>query len=214
MKNQKEIRSTKGTVRMQGEGEAPKKIRGYAAVFGEITHLFGDVYEVIDKGFFDDVLEQDVRILYNHDADNLLARTSSRTATIGVDDKGLWYELDPVDNHMGRGVVESISRGDLSQSSFGFIWKDFPEGYDYEYLDDGRVLRRLKKCETLFDVGPVTFPAYQGTEAGTRSLQTFRSVDKNKQTDEPPKTDKKEETPTPTETLKRHEKVLALLKES
>lgn len=141
------------------------KIGGYAAIFGKPSEDLGGFIEVIEPGFFDPVLDDDVRALWNHDPNHVLGRTASGTLQIGVDETGLRYEVAPPDAQWARDAVESVRRGDVSQSSFGFL----VDVDAWEYNTSGLVLRRLIKCKRLLDVSPVTFPAYAQTTAAVRS---------------------------------------------
>jgi len=145
-------------------------IRGYAAVFFEEGNpgteymLWENYKERIAAGAFADVLKEDVRGLFNHDTDHILGRTKSKTLSIGEDEKGLWYDILAPGTQTAKDLVISIERGDVTGSSFSFL----PEVT--EILDtENQYIRTVKKVSALFDVGPVTFPAYEGTEAAIRS---------------------------------------------
>ena len=141
--------------------DAPRVVRGYAAMFNERTMLWPGVYEEIAPEFFVDVMEDDVRALKNHDSNYLLGRTKSGTLRIAYDEKGLMYDYDSPDSSYARDLLVSIDRGDLDQSSFGF-WPDY-EHMEVSTLPDGSTLIRQKRAVKLYDVSPVTFPAYEGT---------------------------------------------------
>ena len=64
-------------------------IEGYAAVFDTFSRDLGGFKEIIRRGAFDNVLNDDVRALFNHDANFVLGRTTSGTLTLKVDDTGL-----------------------------------------------------------------------------------------------------------------------------
>jgi phage head maturation protease len=61
--------------------------------------------------------------------------------------------------------MSPISRGDVNQCSFGFLTI-----YDKWVKVDGEWLRTLLEVE-LFDVSPVTYPAYASTDVAVRSLR-------------------------------------------
>jgi len=162
------------------EGDTPK-ITGYAAKFGKWSQDLGGFREKIKKGFFDDVLEDDVRGLKNHDANLLLGR-SPKTMRLSVNSVGLRFEIDPPDTSVGRDTVEEIRRGDISGCSFAFgVAEDV-----WEYLEDGTVERILVKASRLFDVGPVTYPAYPDTTVAARSLDAFKDEQRTQEPEPEP----------------------------
>lgn len=141
--------------------ETGQRISGYAAVYNEPAEI-GDFTEVIKPGAFSKPLreKQDVRLLLNHDCNNILARTSSGTLALTADDRGLAFIADLPDTQLGRDVYTLIKRGDLSGCSFAFtVAKDaWPTQERREILEIAR----------LFDVGPVAYPAYEGTSVKAR----------------------------------------------
>ena len=141
------------------------KVEGYAAVFNSETELYG-LRESIDPGAFAEALESsDVRALFNHDANMLLARTGSGTLKLSVDQQGLKYEFDLPDTQLGRDLGVLMERGDLAESSFAFTVSD----EEWRDLDKDIPLRVIKKIDKLFDVAPVTYPAYADTTVALRS---------------------------------------------
>ncbi len=151
-------------------GTAPV-ITGYAAKFGKWSEDLGGFREKIRVGAFDAVLEDDVRALKNHDANLLLGRTMSGTLRLTANTVGLRFEVDPPDTNVGRDTVEEIRRKDITGCSFGFI----VETDKWAYLEDDTVERTIIKFKRLFDVGPVTYPAYPDTSVAARSLATFKA---------------------------------------
>jgi hypothetical protein len=150
---------------------------GYAAVFNSDSQPLragarGQFVERIAPGAFARSLAAlDVRGLYNHRDDYVLGRKSAGTLRLAEDDKGLRYEIDAPDTSYARDLMESIRRGDVTGSSFSFAtvaddWSDGP---------DGMPIRTLKDVH-VFDVGPVTFPAYADTSAACRSLDRHREA--------------------------------------
>jgi uncharacterized protein len=111
--------------------------------------------------------EDDVRALFNHDPNFILGRLSAGTLKLSVDPVGLRYQIQAPDTQAARNVLTSIKRGDVTGSSFSFI--PHPDGGQRTYKDGNRYIRELHSVQ-LFDVGPVTFPAYQGSTTGVRAL--------------------------------------------
>lgn len=152
-------------VEVRKEGDEPRKIVGYAAKFDTESQLLGWFREVIRPGAFEKALESsDVRALWNHNDDYVLGRTKSGTLSLRQDDVGLWIEIEPPDTQWARDLMLSIERGDVDQMSFAF--SDVTD----RTTDDGDVvLRELLEIRALYDVSPVTYPAYEDTEVFLRS---------------------------------------------
>ncbi len=165
----REVRCIEARFQFRAEAEADsRRVRGYAALFNSRTVLWDGYEEVIAKGAFDNVLKDDVRALFNHDPNLVLARTAANTLTIGVDDEGLWYEFELPNTTAGNDLLESMKRGDVTQSSFGFSISDSTW---IEETKDGKTvwLRTIKSLKRLYDVSPVTYPAYTDTSVALRS---------------------------------------------
>lgn len=195
----RETRVFSGRVEIRtGEGDAAiPKVRGYAAVFGKDSENLGSenyqFREVIEPGAFDDVLLDDVRALLNHDPNFILARSKNGegTLTIGTDSIGLWYEFEAPDTTAGRDLTVSIKRGDIDQSSFSFTVSKDGQTWEEKQEGDGPVImkRTIKKVSRLYDVSPVTYPAYPDATVALRSLQEFRGTEPDPQGEEPPTTE-------------------------
>lgn len=169
----------KVSIETRAEGEAPIII-GYAATFNQRSKNLGGFVEVIAPGAFDDVLEDDVRGLFNHDSNIVLGRTLSGTCKITVDNIGLRYEITPPETQTVRDLVLApIQRGDINGSSFAFQIKSDGESWDED--DDGVYVRTITKIARLKDVSPVTYPAYNDTDSAVRSLETFKRSQNEKQ---------------------------------
>lgn len=149
----------------------PTVVHGYGAVFhradnpGTEYWLYRDLVERIGRGAFDRAISEkdDVRALFNHDVNQILGRSSAGTLRLSVDEVGLRYEFDVPDSPNGQNLVAALERKDVTGSSFSFdiLKVQYSEEKDYfvrEMLD-----------VRLYDVGPVTFPAYTAATAGVRS---------------------------------------------
>jgi hypothetical protein len=175
-----ERRTFTGTVIARSEGEnMPKEIGGIAAVINSVTDL-GYFEEVIERGAFDYALskEYDIRCLYNHEAELILGRTLSGTCNVFVNGDGnLEYTWVPdYENPTHMSVVRSIMRGDITQSSFAFTIKEQKWSDSTKYGTMGK--RTITVIEDLYDVSPVTYPAYADTEADARSIVAMRDEER------------------------------------
>jgi len=155
----------------RAEDGTPTGLTGLAAVFNSETELFPGLCERIAPGAFSSSLKRpdDVRVLFNHDRNMVLGRTKAGTAELAQDDDGLQFSVDLPNTQTGRDVAESIERGDVDGCSFAFTVK----ADSWEQRDDGTELRTIEDV-VLFDVGPVTFPAYADTTVAVRSRDQWR----------------------------------------
>jgi HK97 family phage prohead protease len=149
-------------------------IEGYASVFDSWSEELGglDTFkEKVVKGAFSQTIkEDDIRALFNHDPNYVLGRNKADTLQLKEDEKGLHVRIIPPTTQWAKDLMISISRGDITQMSFGFTveldkWK-FENGID---------VRELLKVK-LFDVSPVTFPAYSETECAIRSQKEVYKI--------------------------------------
>lgn len=153
------------------EADGGASIEGYAAVFNKET-VIGGVFgfrEQIAPGAFDEaIVEDDVRALFNHDPNYVLGRTTNDTLKLTVDKRGLRYhvDLDPEDPDSQK-VRAKVKRGTVTGSSFGFTVE--ADHWDERDVKAGKLpLRTIQKAR-LFDVSPVTYPAYTQTSVSARS---------------------------------------------
>lgn len=148
-------------------GDSPVVV-GYAAVFDVLSVELWGFFEKVKPGAFSKTIgESDVRALWNHNSDMVLGRTKSGTLRLKEDEIGLRIEVEPPEAQWARDAVVTIERGDVDQMSFGFNTMR-----DYWYQEDGgggRLIRELLEVR-LFDVSPVTFPAYPDTTVQVREL--------------------------------------------
>lgn len=167
--NEKEIRVmafTPGVVEIRQGEDGRKKIVGYAVRWGLLSEPIWGVYrEKFERGAFAQSLisrQNDIYATWQHDLRETLGR-SPDTLSLREDDNGLLYEIDPpswADRH-----IESIERKDVRGSSFTFVAR--VAEYDWE-SDPDYVIRTVKRAE-LYEVAPVTNPAYPQSTANVRS---------------------------------------------
>jgi hypothetical protein len=158
-----EQRAYDGELKAALEG---RTVEGYASVFNSMSEDLGGFREIILPGAFSEVLDNDVRALYNHDSNYLLARTTSGTLELKEDDKGLYYRFEMPNTSYGNDMLELFRRGDLSQSSFGFTVEK-----DSWRMEEGQHVRYIERVGSLFDVSPVVYPAYTAASSGLRSAE-------------------------------------------
>lgn len=176
-----ELRGARVELRGADDPATGLRLEGYAALFDVPSQplqaeeddsrdgTYGMQFtEIIRRGAFTRALaaSQDVRCLWNHEAEYPLGRTASGTLTLREDDMGLFFSCALPDTSLGRDVVELVRRGDVNQASFAFRavadrWSGTAAtGYVRELLD----------CD-LYDVSAVTYPAYAQTSVAIRSVR-------------------------------------------
>jgi HK97 family phage prohead protease len=126
--------------------------------------------ERIMPGAFDQAISRpdDVRGLFNHDANQVLGRTAAGTMKLTADAGGLSYEITPGNTTVSRDVQEHLTRKDVTGSSIAFTVDEERWTETKDASGKWNVLREILSV-TLYDVGPVTFPAYESTSAGMRA---------------------------------------------
>lgn len=169
-----ECRNYPSKVELRQADDGSATLVGLAAVFDTLSENLGGFREQIKPGAFDDADMSDVRGLFNHDPNFVLGRTVSDTLELEVTKKGLRFEITLPDTQTIRDLVlEPIKRGDVDQSSFGFIVA--PGGSSFDEDEEGRLIRTITEFQRIFDVSPVTFPAFEDTTVGEASLRSFQA---------------------------------------
>lgn len=164
------------TVEMRAEGSDGKLLfAGHAAVFGVRTWIgpkrWGFWEEIRAGAFTKTIGEADVRMLKNHDPNFELARSTIASGPgslrLAEDSTGLVDDAEWIPTTYAQDLAISVRAGVLNQQSFGFL----PVKEEWSVINDGAEdLRTLVEVQ-LFDVSPVTFPAYTETDASIRAAQ-------------------------------------------
>ncbi len=145
-------------------------ITGYAAVFGKFSEDLGFFKEKIDEGAFTKTIEEnDIRALINHDPNLIIGRTKNKTLKLWEDERGLGFDVKLPDTTYANDLKESIRRKDITQNSFGF------QTVRDNWSQDGK--RRTLIEVKLFDISPVTFPAYKQTSVKLRDQLSQFGID-------------------------------------
>ncbi len=162
-------------LRVDGGAEADPVIVGRTAVYNAPSEDLGFI-EDIEPGFFEDVLEDDTRALFNHDPNFVLGRRPAGTLQLRDSPEALEITIRPPKTDLINDLVlEPMRRGDIDQMSFQFSVK--ADG-DVWRIENNKMYRTLKRggCARLWDTSVVTFPAYAQTSAQVRSkLSELRS---------------------------------------
>lgn len=175
-------------VQAMGEGES-RNIGGYGAVFNVFTDMWWYL-EVVDPGAFANADTEATACLHNHLDHLVVGRTKNGTLQLSTDTTGLLYDCDVAKTNVGNDLLELVRRQDVYQSSFGFtikkqVWEEVDRATLVGSVSDavldkvsygGRVeIRRIMEVGILYDVSPVTFPAYNDTTVAKKSRDAWRA---------------------------------------
>ena len=157
--------------------ENSRVVEGYSIVFNQASRMLQDktskkvFTEIIDpravtKLFLD---EQDIKMLFNHDGNALLARSTWGAGTLSyeIDDYGVKYRFEMPNTSVGNDVLELIKRGDVWGCSFAFTYSK--DGVRDEKRN-GENIRTVISMASIDDFSIVVNPAYWGTYVTTREF--------------------------------------------
>lgn len=164
----------------EGESSAVGTLTGYFAVFNQQTLIDnpfeGRFYESIAPGAFTKTLAErgrDVQVLFNHGLDPSVGmRPLGVPSSIRQDDHGVYAEVPLDDTSYNRDIAASLRSGALRGQLFRFGPIRSTDGAAVG--SDKHVIRTEV---SLTEFGPVTFPAYGGSDASLRSLLDVMPVE-------------------------------------
>lgn len=179
----------KQTVEYRGQqfelSEENRSFSGYGIVFNSDSvpmtiydrdEGFVKVYEQITRDSIEAADRSDVIAAINHNFDKILGRTTAGTLELSIDEFGVRYSVPELpDVSYANDLRVSAARGDFQGSSFTFSI-DMSEGYEFEERSNGELVARPKKITRIYEMGPVTNPAYPATTAENRSAALFESA--------------------------------------
>lgn len=184
--------------------EETRTIKGYGIVFNKESvdlRAGGRTFrEVIRPEAVKGVQLDNILSMHNHRSERLLGNTRSGTMRVGVDKIGVWYEVDLPNSPTGQDVYESVKRGDTQGSSFQF---DIKSDGDKWSIREGKAFREVVQFNGVYEMGPVSEPAYPDTSIAARSLEALVSI---KEVEDDMEAMDGEETPDTEEAMKDKEK--------
>jgi HK97 family phage prohead protease len=149
-------------LRIEREADKPPRLAGYAIRFNSLSKDLGGFRERVMPGALDAAIGSggDIRALMDHDAGKLLGRTSVGTLRVGIDELGLWFNVDLPDTQYARDLESLVVRGDTRGMSFGFtVPRDGGERFVRE---NGGAVRELLRVD-LKEITVTSIPAYTET---------------------------------------------------
>ena len=178
---QKETRSMSEKIELRSHDDEENYIEGYALKFGTESEDLGGFIETIEKDALKDTDFSDVRALFNHNADHIIARSSADTLKLEVDDIGLKFKARIPNTTYGRDLLENLRNGNVNQCSFGFRLAE--KGDSFKFDEARKIYKRtLKNIKEILDVSVVTYPAYKDSHVAPalRSIEKLKSEELRK----------------------------------
>ncbi len=167
-------------VELRATDSGAREFFGHAAVFNSRTAIGEPLrwgwYEEIASGAFTKTLQEgDARFLVDHNSSMLVARVSAGDLQLAEDGTGLATTVPELDTELSyvRDLVRNLEKKRITGMSFGFYVVRDDWNTETVETSDGqtaevevRVIREVR----LLEVSAVTFPAYDETDAGLRSM--------------------------------------------
>lgn len=164
-------------------------IEGYAIRFNCTSNVLYDkekrrfFREIIDKEAINQELidNSDIKFLFNHDKERLLARRNRGTGSLNVElrEDGVYFSFEIPSTSIGNDLREMIKRGEVTTCSFAFVDGD---NIEWDFSNREVPTRTVKSIRGLFDLSAVFDAAYSQTEISCRSLDEM--MEAQTQTDE------------------------------
>ena len=144
-------------------------VAGLGLVYGVESEIFPGYMECIRKDAFKESIERKrnrpIKSYFNHDPNQVLATTSSDPPlVIKNTDDGIAYEAEIPDTSYGRDLAVNLERRNVEGSSFAFSVEE-----DDDWKDENGVIHREIIKGEIYELGPVTDPAYIQAPANLRS---------------------------------------------
>jgi len=164
-------------------------IEGYAIRFNCTSNV---LYDKEKRRFFKEIIDReaitqelidnsDIKFLFNHDKERLLARRNKGTGSLNVEvrDEGVYFSFEIPSTSIGNDLKEMIKRGEVTTCSFAFTDGD---SIEWDFSNREIPTRTVKSIRGLFDLSAVFDAAYSQTEISCRSIDEM--VKAQTQTDE------------------------------
>jgi HK97 family phage prohead protease len=161
-----EIRST----HVEG-GTEQKFVSGIGIVYNREVEIWPGYMEKIRNGALRTSVDsgKEIKSFFNHNPSSVLSTTRSNPPLVIEDtDKGLRFESPIPPTTYGNDLEVNLQRKNVRGASFSFEVK---ENGDILTRDENGIYHREIIDAELYEVGPVTNPAYPSTNVGLRSQE-------------------------------------------
>lgn len=161
-------------------------IEGYAIRFNCTSNV---LYDKEKRRFFREIIDReaitqqlidnsDIKFLFNHDKERLLARRNRGTGSLNVEvrEDGVYFSFEIPNTGIGNDLKEMIRRGEVTTCSFAFTDGD---SIEWDFSDREIPTRTVKSIRGLFDLSAVFDAAYSQTEISCRSIDEMVEAQTN-----------------------------------
>lgn len=158
---------------VSGDDGKPEQryVSGIGIVYGREVEICHGYFEKIRQGAFDKSVNghEEIKSFFNHNPSNVLSTTKSQPK-LELEDRenGLYFNSPIPPTTYGSDLTVNLERKNVRGASFSF-----------EVNKDGEIVTRDEKGvyhreiigATLYEIGPVTNPAYPQTKVGLRTIE-------------------------------------------
>lgn len=158
------------------QGEEQNFVSGIGIVYNSTTEIYPGVFESIAPGAFAESLSnfRTVKSFINHNPTKILSTTRSEPSLEILDgEQFLEFNAPIPPTTYGNDLIINLKRGNIKGASFSFTISE--NGDHYKKLPDGSLHRTITEAE-IYEVGPVTNPAYEQTSVDLRYKGFFDKV--------------------------------------
>lgn len=166
--------------RFLNDDDSTDYITGRGIVYNTETEIMPGVFEVIRPGAFSQSLNKfnEIKCFINHDSSQILSTTkSSPSLELTDNEESLDFRSPIPPTTYGKDLTINVKRGNISGASFSFMINDGGDKYTID--EDGIFHREIISAE-IYEIGPVTNPAYHQTSVALRNIESIKSRLKNK----------------------------------
>lgn len=177
MAKNKEIRNISNQIRRANEDS--RLIEGVAVVFNSESQDLGFIETIDPQAISEETINNsDIFATLDHDKTRgILARSRYGSGTLNLDlrEDGLHYSFEAPHSPLGDELLEYLSRGEITTSSFAFV-VDQNDGDEWFRDENNQLRRHIKKIYRIYDVSPVFEPAYLETDCVKRKLEDIDTI--------------------------------------
>lgn len=159
-------------IEKRADGTESRTIKGRGVVFNTWSDAAGWYEERIAPSAFEGVDFSDVIATFNHDMNNVMARTTN-TLELTLSDEGLDFRFEAPKTTAGNDLLENVRNGNVTGSSFMFTVKDEKWVDETDHLPQ----RTITQVGRLIEIGPVTLPFYKTTTAKGMQVEESEARD-------------------------------------